>query len=64
MTIDNVIAFPSGKVRSPDEQVVKKKLCLDCEHCYVGPRGLFCGMFAEPIIYDDIAEECSEFSLI
>lgn len=49
-----VIPFPLHKVRN----------CMDCEHCYAGPHGLYCGMFKEPIYFEDVAEGCGEFEPI
>lgn len=56
-----VIPFPLDRVRVPDEEEVRKPTCLDCEHCYAGVRGLFCGMFKESIFFEDVAEDCGEF---
>jgi len=48
-----IVPFPVKELYVPT--------CLDCEHYYAGVKGSYCGYFAEPILYEDIAEECSEF---
>lgn len=38
-----------------------KRNCMNCEHAYIGSRGIFCEEFNE-IIYDDtIAFECDSY---
>ena len=37
-----------------------RRLCSDCEHGYLGPQGVFCVQFQEPVD-DDAAAECPEF---
>lgn len=56
-----VIEFPLDRVRPADEHVNNKPTCMDCSNVYAGVRGLFCGYFNETIIYEEVAEECSEF---
>lgn len=38
--------------------------CLNCSYVFLGLRGIFCGMFAEPVVHETVAEECSEFDPI
>lgn len=67
MTFDRdavVIPFPLDRIRTADFESQGAPTCLDCSHCYAGVRGLFCGYFAEPIVYEDIAEDCSEFDAL
>lgn len=37
-----------------------RRLCSDCEHGYLGPQGVFCVQFQEPVD-DDAAADCPEF---
>lgn len=60
-----VIPFPMDRIRSANFETEGDGVtCLDCSHVYVGAKGLFCGYFAEPIVYEDIAEDCSEFDAL
>lgn len=56
---DNVVRFPVERTRTPQPIT-----CMDCEHVTVGTRGLYCSYFNEPIVYEDVAQECSEFDPI
>ena len=55
---DNVIAFPANRVRHVEDKPIT---CMDCEHVAAGTRGLYCTYFNEPIVFEDVARECSEF---
>lgn len=37
-----------------------RRICSECEHAYIGPRGTFCGFFREEVS-EHIAEECEEY---
>ena len=58
----DVIRFPSERVKPVEEEPEEESIsCMDCQNVYVGTKGLFCGVFKEVIIFDDIAKDCSEF---
>lgn len=35
--------------------------CTKCEHVFMGPHGLFCGLWREEIIDSLIAEDCGAY---
>ena len=56
-----VIQFPLDRVRQVEEEPEEKLSCTDCQNVYVGTRGLFCGVYKESILFDEIANECPEY---
>lgn len=61
MSQATILSFPiGGRDGLMPEEPPK---CSECEHANFGPHGIFCGMFREPVMFEEIAEECSEFEL-
>jgi hypothetical protein len=57
----DLIQFPLDRVRKVEEEPEEKLSCMNCQNVYVGTKGLFCGVFKEVIVFDDIAQDCSEY---
>lgn len=58
-----IIEFPTVRARGwkeEDEPEVKLS-CFECQNIAMGTKGLFCVAFREPIVHDDVAQECPEF---
>ncbi len=58
-----VIQFP-GVLQVEDETQFFPEAaisCTDCQNVFMGTKGLFCGVFKEMIVFDDIAADCGEF---
>ena len=74
MTVISV-DFRTGKVTDRDESeplletpgpraryLEGEQRCTECEHVFLGVKGIYCGMFNEIIVSDEVAVECSEYS--
>lgn len=56
--------MPEATIIQFPEVEVEKLSCIDCRNVYVGTKGLYCGAFSETIEFDDVAEECNEFTAL
>lgn len=59
---ENVLMFPVERTRQPEPD--KPITCMDCDHVTAGNRGLYCTYFSEFIVFEEVAQECSEFDPI
>ena len=49
-------------IQFPLRVEVEERSCSGCENVALGTKGLFCTEFREPIVSDDVAEDCPEFT--
>ncbi len=37
------------------------RICSNCDNAYMGVRGIYCGVYQEEIVREDIAQECDDY---